>query len=232
MERIDIAELEDERPNLYMELTWRNVTEAWKLNDTPTGPDSERAGKRTWIVFARGKDFDYIIQSTAGTKSTPDNYITWIHYGSVLDERSQQEQDGYILIDKSKVGRPRRELTDDERQQVTARREAGETINQIAAALHMGTRKVMEVLNMKRKFAELRREAVKRDLWLEEYRGGYLLADIHTNAVALPYPETCTLDDVWDYLKDIEPLDMSDDDVEREIERMEERLQELTEGND
>lgn len=51
-----------------------------------------------------------------------------------------------IVIDKSKVGRPRRELTEAERQQVTARREAGQTINQIAAALHIGTKRVMEVL--------------------------------------------------------------------------------------
>lgn len=145
MERIDIESVADERPNLHAELEWRRVTELYKLNDAPTGPDAERAGRRTWILLAKGLNGDYIIQSTAGTRSKPDNFATWVHYGG-LDERPQEPGAGYIVIDKTKVGRPRRELTEEERQQVKARREAGETINQIAAALHMGTRRVSEAL--------------------------------------------------------------------------------------
>ena len=49
-------------------------------------------------------------------------------------------------IDKSKVGRPRRELTGEEVEQIRARHEAGDGINKIAKALHMGTRKIMEAL--------------------------------------------------------------------------------------
>lgn len=153
MEPMDIEPLEDERPQLYLELQWRKVYEVYKLNDTPTGPDAERAAKRTWILLAKGENNNYIIQSQAGTKSSPDKFITWIHYGGGLDAGAQQEHDqpeppgaGYILIDKAKVGRPRRVLTDAERQEIQARHEAGESINAIARALHMGTRRIMEAL--------------------------------------------------------------------------------------
>lgn len=147
MEPIDIEPLEDERPNLYLELQWRKVTELYKLNDIPTGPDAERAAKRTWILLAKGENNNYIIQSQAGTKSCPDRFITWIHYGGGLDERPQEERGaGYILIDKSKLGRPRRVLTDQERQEIQARHAAGESINKIAKAMHLGTRRIMEAL--------------------------------------------------------------------------------------
>lgn len=150
MEPIDIIPtIADERPQLYKELEWRKVHEVWKLNNVPTGPDSERAGRRVWILLAKGENNDYIIQSTAGTKNTPDKYQVWVHYGG-LDAGAQQEQgrdlDGYVLIDKRKLGRPRRELTDEERQEIRARHEAGEGVGRIAAALHMGTRRVMDAL--------------------------------------------------------------------------------------
>lgn len=151
MEPIDIIPtIEEERPNLFKELEWRKVHEVYKLNDVPTGPDAERAGKRTWILLAKGENNNYIIQSQAGTKSSPDKFITWVHYGGGLDERPQEAQEppraGYILIDKSKVGRPRRELTGEEVEQIRARHKAGDNINKIAKALHMGTRRVMEAL--------------------------------------------------------------------------------------
>lgn len=148
MEPIDIIPtIEEERPNLFKELEWRKVHEVYKLNDVPTGPDAERAGKRTWILLAKGENNNYIIQSQAGTKSSPDKFITWVHYGGGLDERPQEERGaGYILIDKSKLGRPRRVLTDQERQEIRARHAAGDSINKIAKALHLGTRRIMGAL--------------------------------------------------------------------------------------
>ena len=151
MERLNIADIGGERPNLAKELEWRHVEELWKLNDVPTGPDAERTGRRVWILLARGANNNYIIQSTAGTKSSPDKFITWVHYGGGLDAGGQQEQEppkgaGYVVIDKSKLGRPRRELTGEEVEQIRARHEAGDGINKIAKALHMGTRKIMEAL--------------------------------------------------------------------------------------
>ena len=141
MKRLDIATIADERPNLHMELEWRRVIEVWLLNDTPTGPEAERAGKRTWILLAKGENNNYIIQSQAGTKSTPDKFTTWVHYG---DEMGQP--DGFIIIDKTKVGRPPRVLTEAERQEILSRHEAGEGINRIAKAMHLGTKRITEAL--------------------------------------------------------------------------------------
>ena len=147
MEPIDIIPtIEEERPNLFKELEWRKVHEVYKLNDVPTGPDAERAGKRTWILLAKGENNNYIIQSQAGTKSSPDKFITWVHYGGGLDEPQEERGAGYILIDKSKLGRPRRVLTEQERQEIRARHAAGDSINKIAKALHLGTRRIMGAL--------------------------------------------------------------------------------------
>ena len=144
MEPIDIEPLEDERPNLYLELKWRKVTELYRLNDTPTGPEADKQGKKVWILYAVGQNNNYIMQSVKGS---PDRFYTWLHYGDLLaGGKPEPPGAGYILIDKAKVGRPRRVLTDAERQEIQARHEAGESINAIARALHMGTRRIMEAL--------------------------------------------------------------------------------------
>ena len=159
MEPIDlIPTIAEDRPQLYMELQLRKVTEVYKLNDTPTGPNSDNLGKRTWILLAKGQNNNYIILSRAGTKSTPDKYQTWIHYGGGLDAGAQKHENGkihsqqepppkgYILIDKAKVGRPRRELTEEEQQEIRARHEAGEGICRIAAEMHLGTKRITAFL--------------------------------------------------------------------------------------
>lgn len=140
MERVDIKPLEEERPNLFMELQWRKVTELYRLNDTPTGPDSERQGKKVWILYAVGQNNNYIIQSTKGN---PDKFYTWLAY---VDLPGQQGA-GYIVIDKSKVGRKKRELTEQERAEILARHEKGEGIAKIAKAMHLGHRRIMGVIN-------------------------------------------------------------------------------------
>ena len=137
MERMDIASLADARPSLHTELDWRNVTELWRLNDVPVGPDAKDVGEETWILLAKSAIHDYIILSTGN------NYTTWIHYGA---PDQQEPGEDYIVIDKRKLGRKRRELTPEEVEQIRARHEAGDGINKIAKALHMGTRRVMEAL--------------------------------------------------------------------------------------
>lgn len=149
MEKMDIVSLADARPRLHRELEWLRVTELWKLNDIPTGPDAMETGEKTWVLLARGAAHDYIILSMAGAENTPDEYSVWIHNTGALDAGRQQEQElpkGYVCIDKRKLGRKRRELTDEERQQIHARHEAGEGIGRIAKALHLGTRRIMEAL--------------------------------------------------------------------------------------
>ena len=148
MERMDIASLADARPSLHTELDWRNVTELWRLNDVPVGPDAKDVGEETWILLAKSAIYDYIILSTAGTENTPDKYSVWVHNRAALDAGRQEQElpKGYVLIDKRRLGRKRRELTTEEVEQIRARHEAGDGINKIAKALHMGTRTIMEAL--------------------------------------------------------------------------------------
>ncbi len=144
MEKIDISQLEEERPNLYMELQLRNVREAYRLNCEDTGPDSLRARKKYWIIYAKGNN-DYIILSTKGN---PDKFYTWLHYGEQMPLFGAEDDSKlFITIDKAKLGRKPRELTEQEKAEILARREKGETINQIAKAMHLGTRRIMGVIN-------------------------------------------------------------------------------------
>lgn len=143
MKLMNMEQIAEERPQLHMELEWRKVSDVWLLNNVPTGPDAERVGKKTWILLAKGKEYDYLIQSQAGTKSKPDSYVTWIHYGR---EQEQLSSDDYIVIDKSKVGRKRRELSEEEVQEIRTRHKAGEGINRIAKAMHLGTKRITAVL--------------------------------------------------------------------------------------
>ena len=145
MKLVNMEQIAEERPQLHMELEWRKVSEVWLLNNVPTGPDAERVGKKTWILLAKGKEYDYLIQSQAGTKNRPDSYITWIHYGRE-SQGGQVSSDGYIVIDKSKLGRKRRELSEEEVQEIRTRHEAGEGINRIAKAMHLGTKRITAVL--------------------------------------------------------------------------------------
>ena len=147
MKKLKEQELEDvlnARPALKQELEDRGATDVFRLNgpEADTGPESERAGKRILLLLARSASGqDYLIMSTKGK---PDKVVTWLHSGEISS--SAPDEGRYIVIDKSKVGRPRRELTEDERQQIKARREAGESVNEIAKKMHIGTRRVMVAL--------------------------------------------------------------------------------------
>lgn len=77
---------------------------------------------------------------------TGDKVLTWLHDGDGLASNQQERGAEYILIDKSKVGRPARGIWDEERQEIQQRHEAGESVNTIAKALHIGTRRVMAAL--------------------------------------------------------------------------------------
>ena len=77
-------------------------------------------------------------------------------------------------------------------------------------------------------YAQLRRECVKRNLLLDNCQDGLLLADLENNTVVIS-PEYCTLEAVEAYLDDVEPLEMTDEEADKALERIEERLQEQTE---
>lgn len=136
MKLLDIESLRDERPNLLQELERRGAVDVYQLNERPTGPDAEKAAKKTLLLLARRPGQSYIMMSTNARGG--DKVVTWLH-----DEIAPGN---YIVIDKNKVGRKPRELTEEERQHIQERHEAGESINAIAKALHLGTRRVMDAL--------------------------------------------------------------------------------------
>ncbi|MBR0284610.1 MAG: hypothetical protein IJQ78_05300 [Selenomonadaceae bacterium] len=140
----ELADILSDRPALKAEMEKRGVEEVNRINDVATDPESERAGKRILILIARRLGQDYLMMSTKGTKGKTDKVVTWLHSGVVVADESTDER--YIKIDKRKVGRPRRELTEEERGEIKARRKAGDTINQISRAMHLGTRRVMDAL--------------------------------------------------------------------------------------
>ena len=70
---------------------------------------------------------------------------------------------------------------------------------------------------------QMKREAIKRGLWLAQYKGGYLLSEMKTNTLVIPY-EGCTLETCWDYMKGIDPEPVTDEEADNAIERHKEWL--------
>lgn len=140
MEKLQRAELEllsEDRPALCREL--EAVTEVWRL---PAGSGDRRTMEKTYLLLGRYRSGqEKIIMSTPARGKYPDKVTTWL-----FDSASRPPAASYIVIDKSKVGRPRRELTEDERQQIISRHNAGEGINRIAKAMRLGTKRITEVL--------------------------------------------------------------------------------------
>lgn len=141
---VELADILQERQALKAELESRHIEAVFQLNDTPTTPEAERAGKKTLVLFAKRQEQAYIIMDTLA--KTGDKVLVWLHDGDGLADHQQEHGAGVIVIDKSKVGRPARKLTDTERQEIRQRHEAGESVNAIANALHIGTRRVMAAI--------------------------------------------------------------------------------------
>ena len=144
MERLDwkrMDDITDGRPELRAELT--RTAEAWLL--TPSN-GNERTLRRTYLILARYEGERWnghkIIMSTPGSRGGADAVTTWL---IEPDELAGVPDAGrYVVIDKSKLGRKRRELTEQEKDAIQKMRGDGMTINQIARELHLGTLRVME----------------------------------------------------------------------------------------
>ena len=143
MERMDwkrMDDITDGRPELRAEL--ERTAKAWLL--TPSN-GNERTLRRTYLILARYEGERWnghkIIMSTPGSKDKADAVTTWL---IEPEELVEPDAGRYVMIDKTKLGRKKRELTDDERQTIKRMRGDGMTINQIARELHLGTLRVME----------------------------------------------------------------------------------------
>lgn len=156
MEKLDDRRLDEvceDRPELREELA--RTSEAWLLS---ASSGSERTMKRTVLILAR---YDLkmfkgykIIMGTPGSRGKSDAVTTWlIEPEELAGVEAVSPKAGYILIDKSKLGRKKRTLTEQEQETIKESREAGETINTIAKNLKVSNRLVMEYVK------ELKQEA-------------------------------------------------------------------------
>lgn len=144
----DYRELCKRRPRLKAFLG-EYCTDVWLLNDEDhaTSMLARQAGRRTLLLLvtirADGKEWpgQEIVMSTPATSAKEDEYHRWIadglNVGGVLDP------DKYVLIEKAKVGRPKRQLTSEEQKKILDRRREGVSINAIARELRCSNKAIM-----------------------------------------------------------------------------------------
>lgn len=113
--------------------------EVWLLNDIDSIEQTKVLGKGAFLLQARirrtdGSEGQYLIISKIGKA------ISWeLHQDNPVGE-------GYRLVRKGNVGRPKRELSGQEREAVHQLREQGMSVNAIATRLHVGNRLIMQEL--------------------------------------------------------------------------------------
>ena len=144
MKQVDVAKICEDRPQLQKIMDLKLVQKVWLLNDQPTDEAADRMGKKTFLLLAERHDgFKYLVQSVAGTKSREDKCYWWIA-PDMKQGGKEPDRTDYILIDKSKLGRKKRELTDAERKQIQTMRELNMSINKIAEQMKIGNRRGMQ----------------------------------------------------------------------------------------
>ena len=144
----DYRELCKRRPRLKAFLD-KYCTEVWLLNDEDHAMSmrARQTGRRTMLLLVTIRATDKawpgqeIVMSTPATSAKEDEYHRWIagglNVGGVLDP------DKYVLIEKAKVGRPKRQLTSEEQEKILEWRREGVSINAIARELRCNNKVIM-----------------------------------------------------------------------------------------
>lgn len=133
---MDMAKICEGRPQLKRMMSYQLIEQAWILNDDPLDFNAAKAREKTLILLAESYNGSkFIIQSVIGKRE--DKCYWWI-------APKMLKPDGFILIDKKRVGRKKLALTDEERQRIHAMRESGMGINRIAAVMRISNRRVMQ----------------------------------------------------------------------------------------
>ena len=153
MDTLQKESLTWDRPTLAKEL--EAVEEVWRL---PAGAGDIRTMENNLLLLARYKSGKYrIIMDVPGHgkdkegNRKPDKVTSWLFSPEWLQKDVPAEpSEDYILIEKSRLGRKKRILTEEERAEILARHEKREPIHAIAKALHMGTARVSEVIKQGR----------------------------------------------------------------------------------
>ena len=136
---MDIAEICEGRPQLKRMMSYQLIEKAWVLNDNPLDFNAAKAREKTLLLLAESySGSKYIVQSVVGKRE--DKSFWWT-------APRMLKPDGFILIDKKKVGRKKLALTDEERQRIHAMRESGMGINRIAAEMRISNRRVMQAIH-------------------------------------------------------------------------------------
>ena len=142
-----IAELGWDRPKLKEWLQEKQATDVYTLTDAPTGPEEDRWGRRNLLLVVRGKNHIYMVMDKAGTKSKPeDTMLVWLGDSIPIGAKAPETNDKYVVIERSKLGRPRTELTAEKREEILARHKQGQGINKIAMKMHLATKRISEVI--------------------------------------------------------------------------------------
>ena len=149
LENYELEELVAKRPRLkekLAEMRGDGELSLWHVDPVHDG------GRRPLLLLARLKyssidrEEFFLLSSQAGKDG---GLYVWPFNPAVFHRQKEPQQPAgaeYVVIEKAKLGRKPRELTEEERQEILARREAGENINKIAKAMHLGTRRIMEAL--------------------------------------------------------------------------------------
>lgn len=143
----EVAEICWGRPRLKSWLKEKQVTDIALLTNAPTGPEEDRWGRKNLLLLAKGKNHTYLVMDKAGTKSKPDDtLLTWLSDELPIGESTPEASSEYVVIERSKLGRPRRELTATERDEIIARHDLHQGINKIAKEMHLSTKRVSSVI--------------------------------------------------------------------------------------
>ena len=150
----ELADLLEGRENL---LEWLGKIEAegiFLLTDFATGPAEDRAGRKTPMFLVKsnkGEGHTYFVQSKPKARGKEDSFLSWLIYEDILTEQGKN----VVVIDKSKLGRRKRETSEEERQAILERRRLKQSINTIAREMKLGTARISQVI----------REAGENDLF-------------------------------------------------------------------
>lgn len=151
----EIERLGWNRPKLEKWLQEEQVTDVFTLTDAPTGPEEDRWGRRNLLLVARGKKHIYMVMDRAGTKSKPeDTMLVWLGDSIPIGAKAPETNDKYVVIERSKLGRPRTELTAEKREEILARHKQGQGINKIAMKMHLSTKRISEVIKQSKEQEE------------------------------------------------------------------------------
>lgn len=150
MKKLTEKELQEmlwDRPNLKERLDLYGVKEVYTLIEAPTNKAEDTWGKKNVLILAVGKKENYLMMDTAGTRANPEDKLkVWLAYNMPITETPQPSKD-YVVIERAKMGRPKRELTEQERQEIMRLHEVEKMgINRIAQKLNLGTKRISEVI--------------------------------------------------------------------------------------